>query len=834
MKKFILLFLVLCLLPLSVFAQYDNFFTLDSILFVVNDPTSLSSTKEEALRDFLQNSLGMEITLVDTAYLDDATHDGVTNWADYRLVIICEGTGSHAIDVSSSNGLKDVPIFCFEPDYWSDIGLPDSSGVIDARYDSTWTVSDSTHFITSMFSDGDSILVIESGGGSHDVATFTGGSITATKTLLVNANPDTFMVVDTVANYIRVGFGYSGTRWGIREDGQGSLYDLVLRGIAACYDTTGLLNNRYNIVVVDGGGIRLSKNTDFIGAYLQALGHNVRWTIDDSMSSVTFDLNGYYRWDAMDFAVLSSTFTTADSASGRDPGSSDELIDADIPIFANDVGSNSWGAYKIEISNTDINFTGSREDIEIINTSSKISDGIFIEDESYQLATNLVAYWVASGEISSNAVAIGADSLVLTNYTWLHHKNKRNVYFGYNSNTISSTAFTDTAWIMIKRSFGWMMSNLPTQPSSVTLTVLSADSVAVSWTDNATGEDGYSLFVHNPDSAYYSHLGANIIGDTVFYIWPPNSKFTADVAVVEGTDTLFSVEGKQTAFTDAAISESPRIWNKSNTEIYYSLGGFAFEDRFIDSNYTSNPTWSVQAGTWGVIGPDYWVESRADDDTLYSVYDHDDNSNMFRDSYISFSFQMTDTTYLDQQTARFYCLSNSADLGGTGYFVEIDSTALTFEKFTGASETVLITHTWDRDFHWHTVLLKYDWSESPQDTSVLWTISYDGTSIGTSADETYLPASGTHLGITASNAGIHFDDFMIYGITPGANHSNTPFALNEKNSGKYVDFDTGTLEAGATWGYYTDFGSFDGGTLTGLTANTGYIFRFKAKSGWTK
>ncbi len=833
MKKFILLFLILCLLPLSVFAQYDNFFTLDSILFVVNDPTSLSSTKEEALRDFLQNTLGMSITLVDTAYLDDATHDGVTNWADYRLVIICEGTGSHAIDVSSSNGLKDVPIFCFEPDYWSDIGLPDSSGVIDVRYDSTWTVNDTTHFITSMFSAGDSILPIESGAGNFNVATFTGGSITATKTLLTNADPDTFMVVDTVANYIRVGFGYSGIRWGVRQDSQGALQDLILRGIAACYDTTGLLDNTYDVVIAVGGGTRQYKTDDYVGSYLQALGHNVRWTIDDSMSSATFDLNGYYRWDAMDFAVLSNTFTTADSASGRDPGSTDEVIDAGIPILANDITNNSWGAYKIRLSTTDVTIASNRPDIKIVNVLSKISEGVFTLNESYQMGTNVNETYVTSGEIESEAVAIGVDSITTTRYTWLHHKNKRNVYLGYRSNTTLSIAFSDTAFLMIKRSLGWMMSSLPNQPSGVTLTVLNTDSVAVSWTDNATGEDGYSLFVHNPDSAYYSHLGANITGDTVFYIWPPNSRFTADVAVVEGTDTLFSVEGKQTAYTDAAVSESPRIWNKSNTETYYSIGGFAFEDRFIDSNYTSNPTWSVQAGTWGVIGPDYWIESRAGSDTLYSAYDHDDNANMFRDSYISFSFQMTDTTYLDQQTARFYCLSNAADLGGTGYFVEIDSTALTFEKFTGASETVLITYTWDRDFHWHTVLLKYDWAESPQDTSVTWTVSYDGTSIGTSSDETYLPASGTHLGITASNAGIHFDDFMIYGVTPGANHANTPFALQEKNSGNYVGFTLGTL--GATeWGYYSDFGSFTGGTLTGLTANTGYIFRFKAKSGRTK
>ena len=821
LKKEILILLFVLISVMLVFGAAkdvrDSFDSPTAVVgYVVNDPTSLT-TQEQYLDNWLDLS-GCTVNLIDTLYMDSTTYDGINNWSSLDVAIIAWGTSDASIDTSLANGIGEVAVLILEPAFADSFGFADTSGTVSID---TVVIRDISGFLTEPWGSADSVGVKTTG---TTISKLKPPTYASNAVMLNDALNDTIVVYDTLNTQYRMAAPFSNDL-ALLEFNPSTYANSELRGYEYLFDRFISIAARtsedslFEIVAVNATNWIVTGVNPGIVSFLRMNGHTVS-ICDTSDGHATDFIYGETTidWDNVELVYIGDN--------------------------ACHVSQLAWGdTIKIKLipmigfDNLFIRFLGWEG-----STTALSSDSIRIDNVDARVTKNYtlndtIAFY--SSDANINVVQFNSDAVHLASLewegayghwkAWLISFNKKELFLGLEA---TQNVWTTDAWSALDSSLYWLLSPFPLQASDVTLTALNTDSVEISWTDNANNEDGYSVYVHNPDSAYYSHLAADVTKDTIFYIWPPNAKVTADVAVVSATDTIFSLTGKQTVYTDAVIPEPPRIWNKSDTEQYYSIGGYEFEDVFSDSNYTSNPTWTSVAGTWDVDNPDNWLEAVATNDTMSIAYDHD--VDLFRDAYISFDFQMADSTYLNLQTARFYLNSNTSDFTGTGYFVEIDSTALTFEKFTGASETVLITYTWERDFDWHTILLQYNWTQSPQDTSVIWTMSYDGTSTGTSTDETYLPATGTHLGMTASNAGIHFDNFWIYGVTPGANAVNTPFALNESNSGKFVDYDTGTLEAGTTWGYYSDFGNFSGGTLTGLTKATSYIFRLKAKSGRTK
>ncbi len=819
----ILLFLVISVTLLfgvakNVKDSFDYGSTLADIGYVDGD----TSTILNRLNYRWFNWTGANIIKIDTLWMDSTTYDGTNNWSSLDLVVIGNNVYPASVDTSLTNGIGDVPIIVLEPFLWDNFGFPDSTGTLSD--DSLIYRKHGSSYYTSVWVDDDTIDWVT---GNTAIAKF---ASTAEANVLAYAlgKGDTLAVLDTLDGVERIatdGILADNELSSMGNYNQGEFLSYIVARFIAKISTSDQ-DSIFHFTDIRPTG----QGVSYVTVNLRANGHTV--DIIDTSDAKTATYN-----------YAENTVTWATDIDG--------VVIGPLALVTNEL---NWLADRIELNSIPI-MTGARYSMERWGyagssgnlSTSEVLDSLRIETISHNITENMglndtlqlltgtnygLGHYVKTLDSDSvlglGTVEDGSGDYGV-NYTWVVVKNNRRVFLSHFN---QFGEHTQNYFSILDTSLTWLLSSLPQQVSDVTLTVLNSDSVEISWTDNSDNEDNFAVFVHNPDSAYYSYPAADVEKDTVFYIWPPNSKFTADVAVIEGTDTLWSITGKQTAYTDAVIPEDPRIWNKSDTEQYYSIGGYEFEDVFSDSNYTANPTWTSVAGTWDVDNPDNWLETVASNDTMSIAYDHD--VDLFRDAYISFDFQLADSTYLNLQTARFYLNSNTSDFTGTGYFVEIDSTSLTLEKFTGASETVLITYTWERDFDWHTILLQYNWAQSPQDTSVVWTMSYDGTSTGTSTDETYLPATGTHLGMTASNAGIHFDNFWIYGVTPGANAVNTPFALNEQNSGKFVDYDTGTLESGTTWGYYSDFGNFSGGTLTGLTKATSYIFRLKAKSGRTK
>jgi len=68
-------------------------------------------------------------------------------------------------------------------------------------------------------------------------------------------------------------------------------------------------------------------------------------------------------------------------------------------------------------------------------------------------------------------------------------------------------------------------------------------------------------------------------------------------------------------------------------------------------------------------------------------------------------------------------------------------------------------------------------------------------------------------------------------ITANGNPSNTEYAIQEVNSGKYLNPSTKILGDTASWSTYSNWGGNNGATVNGLNAGQTYIFKVKARNG---
>jgi hypothetical protein len=837
-KRFEILFVLMIVLVSSFLLGaakdiHDSFNKL-TIGIIVDDTTAFDATYETPLYNFLVRS-GMTVKKIDTDKLNDAAYDGVNNWNTLDLAILCDQTTPVDVDTSLVGGIGDVPIMVLNPAYCDSFGLPDSSGTTtyNAGTPDSIAIGNAGH-ITSMFTEKDSLPVGGKVGGN--IYSFNPPTYTTNVIYYNLALTDTIAVYDTLNSVKRVAWGLSNAIF--TGDG-GQNYATITHnwpGFTFCRSIAMLAGSSEDSLFNGGYFAPVGDYTKLINyidnidrLYIQHLvmnGHTII-QIDTAYGHTAGIGYSNWNWSDLDFVIYDDYISAVDDANLIAEGLPQLTVDQHVPISV-------WGWSGTPISVTD-------DSMKIKNGNSKLVDyaGLSLNDILGLMTTDKVFSAIANpGGDGLNIGQTKSASVWYDSTAWAHDKDNRYAFIGY-LNIAGRTALDDvtaTFWNVLDSTYYWMLSQFPTQPSGLSATALNTDSLEFNWTDNADSEDGYAVFIYQPDSAWWDNtLAASTEIDTVFPFWPPNSEVIWDVAVIEGTDTLFSVDGKDTTYTLAAVPKAPVFVSQSDTELRYIISGYNFVDEFSDSNFVSNPNWSEWSGTWNVIGPDYWLESTgASNNKISTGYDH--ILNLYRDAIIAFDFQFADTTYLDQQTIRFYFCDDADTLGYNGYLIEIDSTALTLDKVVAGTRTELETYTWDRDFDWHQVKIIYNWSESPQDSSVSMILKYDDTAIDTSTDETFYPSDGDFMGFYASNAGIHLDNIYIQGSTPSANHSLTPYAMENTGTGNYVDFDDDVLESGTIWGWFSDFGglSVNGDTLSGLSSNTSYSFRIKSKNGHIK
>ncbi|MFH1012582.1 MAG: S-layer homology domain-containing protein [Candidatus Peregrinibacteria bacterium] len=100
------------------------------------------------------------------------------------------------------------------------------------------------------------------------------------------------------------------------------------------------------------------------------------------------------------------------------------------------------------------------------------------------------------------------------------------------------------------------------------------------------------------------------------------------------------------------------------------------------------------------------------------------------------------------------------------------------------------------------------------------------TGFGTASSALYTLANAPGTPVVDSAATTTLD----VTLDQNSNSSNTTYTIQDVSSGNYVQTN-GSLGAGAVWKTYANWGGISGVTVTGLSVNTTYTFKAKAKNG---
>lgn len=806
---------------------YDSFDNLGSkkIGLVVNDTTSLSSTLESGFNELLRE-VGFVVYKIDTSHMNDSTYDGgSTRWDSLDLVILCDGTfGSTTPDTSKAGGIGDVPIIVLEPSFWGEFGLPDCTGT--GNNDSI-LVADTTNFITQIFNVNESVPI----SSSNQTIFFMDSSYTGSNIISLSTDSaDTVAVMDTLDGQRRMAFGLplapdqypGGANGSFRADP----FTFIARFISETIGTN--TDSLFSFAYTHGTNTSsLVSYEKPIRPWLEINGHEVWMFHEDYLDSSIFKQprsTANSDWDSLDAVIIFDGVT-----SSQNSFDSLQLTTTDMPIITGD-----WSySDRIFLGNVGGVWSAEADCMKVVNASSRLSNIWSLNDtlDMNVALTNRINK--ASWDVDAlGGVALGTLVAYDVQYGLTHKDSIRWLFNGWlNAATSATQTFSDSGWSLLNRSFGWLFESFPTPPSNVTLTALNTDSMSVSWTDNSASEDNFAVMIVQPDSQYFSYPIANATIDTLFPFWPPNAEIIVDVAVVEGTDTVFSSTGQDTGYTLAAIPPAPRTDMLNDTTMLFSLDGYVFEDRFSDEEFTSDPVWTNYAGAFSVDTVYRRLESEGSNSGIISI-DASDEKDMVWETMIHYN---DSSTFVGQQVNWYFMAKSLSGASvDSGYRVETDDNEveLLFSDGTTSTSYIFYSNTWD--YKWHTIKVIRDWTSSPFDSSVTWKLYFDGDSVGVKVENPPLFNTADSTGMNGVSHRMWFDNFLHHHITPSVNHDSTHYAVQEQNSGNYVDWRANPDTLASTteiWGTFNEWRSTGWDTLTGLNANTSYIIRVKARNG---
>ena len=127
---------------------------------------------------------------------------------------------------------------------------------------------------------------------------------------------------------------------------------------------------------------------------------------------------------------------------------------------------------------------------------------------------------------------------------------------------------------------------------------------------------------------------------------------------------------------------------------------FLFGDDFEDGDYTSDPTWTVQSGTWSAANN--YLEKTANDGTWQHI------SVPFAADSGVWEFKMKGLGTSSQELI-FYFMSKETNFQN-GYFIYFPDTTMYLYKIVGGAGTSLGSYNWGVDGNWHDFKLERDTS----------------------------------------------------------------------------------------------------------------------------
>lgn len=824
-----------------IFAQkdpFDSFGTYPRIGLVVQDTSSLNSTYEEPIYDALIEA-GHTVFKIDTTSMDAELFDSnALPWDTLDVAIICFGTDSAAVDTSISNGIKEVPLIVLEPGYWP---------IFFNGQDSTGTTTNDSILITNTVGHAfindiwgnDSVAV-----NNSDVTMYklTFGAFYPNGTKVARWVEGTTLggliaAKDTIGghNVRRVQWGLAdASAWATDQNSGWTLFNRCLAWAAGASDDSLFVIGE--TVALHGEAISSNNKMERkVKNHLEQNGHEVKLVSADSLGQSAPDPD--YKWSDLNAIV----YVRGTSPTRVTPVK--DSVNAIIILGGSASTGPGEAADSLEITDGNPTTIVDQDSAIIVNVSHILTS-------PYDL--NEIVDWTIGGDLQysrSGAVsgsvpnAIGLvndyDFQGETFFTLITRKDERWAYSGLSfiESGYGSGDLSPAGWqLFFDRPMGWILDNAVNPAGDVTLTALGTDSVKITWSDNSGDEDGFSIFVYEPDSAYWAHLAANTTADTIFYFWPPNSEVIADVAVISGTDTIFSVGGKDTVYTNAAIPPPVFTKNLTDTSMYFNINGYLFDERFEDEDYTASPVWTVISGSAEVDTVKRFIRATSTTDTTVLSTPFAASKDTLEDSEWYSTFRFSDST-TSNQAFSFYLGHKSSIVDSSGYQIAVTSSTglIAWVRLTtsgGSAQAALSTTGLDTDelFKWHDLKIVRNTTISPFDTTIVWNIYLDGDSLlGVTDNAPYHNID--FIGIRMDSNDVRVDNIQMKQIRPSGNSSFTQYAVQDSVTGLYIHDAADTLRSAEDWRTYSELGGANGDTLTSLPKDSLIVLRSKSRNG---
>lgn len=543
--------------------NYSTFAKIDSVLF---------SNPNSGLTSWYDYRTGYNYVLTDQIWYR-FKFNGTTNGGSRGQ---CFSGGLGTDQIYSPTGIEGY----YPPTY--------GTMVTDSIY-----ISNNTDSLSNVFATGVR-QVYSSAGNINFIASTYNNSTTAGNIIARGKDNDTdytAIAIDTLNNKLRVAWGlYDVSKLSITENGGWTLLNRTigrLKGSEA--DSSLFIGMAYSTSVGTQAG--------YIKNFYESNMHKVELVENDSLMKDSWD--GTNGWDYFNLIVTGpyyvATQENADTLRKYAISGSLKWLNMNIGYMDDFYGSNIINTYNFDRSDTGVVQSSSHVILDYLGYDANdtlvfFTDNIDNRFNSYRPSRTTDSLVTLISTMSDTSGLVAA------------HINKTWAYVNGDSVALWDSLY----WDVFREVNKWLVtSSALLQAVDVTVTTQGTDSLLITWSDVASGEDGYGIYLLN--GGYYTGsekllttVGANVEADTLGLFWPPSSLWYLDARVISGGDTLASISGGDSAFVLPAQPARPIVYALSDTAINILLNGYLFYDLFTDTTLATNPTWYRPEGKWYV------------------------------------------------------------------------------------------------------------------------------------------------------------------------------------------------------------------------------------------
>jgi hypothetical protein len=346
----------------------------------------------------------------------------------------------------------------------------------------------------------------------------------------------------------------------------------------------------------------------------------------------------------------------------------------------------------------------------------------------------------------------------------------------------------------------------PAAPAGLTASIIATDSITWDWND-VSGATSYNVYSNYDDSLVKSGADSQWLQNTVsaasLYVIYVRAVNANGEGIASSTASASPDPSTPASLTHSAQSTSSITWGWSSA--IAQAGYWARAESPVGNAIAAVADWITDL---------FWAESSLSANQLVTLYVKAKNAEADESS---------------EASTQAYAAQN-APSGITFGTIATDSIALTadgtFPNLTSGSSGIYFsngtTSLWQQNASWTNGSL----SPNTQYTYTVKARNGDGDETATASSSKYtlanIPGTPT-VSVTSSTS-------LTVVIDVNSNPAATTLAIQDVASGNYVQV-SGALGASAVWQTYSTWGGAAGIAVSGLTPNTSYQFKVKARNG---